>query len=81
MKQRLELTVEARETGKANSRAHRDQKQVPGVIYGAGTNANVYVHENDVLKYNTRQFENALFNLKSPLGDANGRVVLMKTVD
>lgn len=81
MKQRLELTIEARQTGKSTSRALRTQKKVPAIIYGSIENANVYVHENDILKYNTRAYENALFNLKSADSKTNGKVVLMKSVD
>lgn len=35
---------------------------------------------NDILKYNTRAFENALFNIKSEVKDVAGKVVLMKDV-
>jgi large subunit ribosomal protein L25 len=81
MKQRIDLTVTARETGKHHSRAIRNQRKVPAVIYGAIKNANVVIDENAVLKYNTRAFENALFNLKSDDAALNGKVVLMKSVD
>ncbi len=81
MKQRIELTVENRTTGKHFSRSLRKEKKIPAVIYGAMENANVFVNENDVLKYHTRAYENALFNLKSGDAKANGKVVLMKSVD
>lgn len=81
MKNRIELSVEARETGKHTSRALRVKRNVPAVIYGLNFNANVFVHENEILKYNTRNYENALFNLKSSDKSANGKVVLMKSVD
>lgn len=81
MKQRIDLTVAPRETGKHNSRAIRNQRKVPAVIYGAIKNVNVIIDENTVLKYNTRAFENALFNLKSDDSALNGKVVLMKSVD
>jgi large subunit ribosomal protein L25 len=81
MKQRLDLVVTPRETGKHNSRAIRNQRKVPAVIYGAIKNVNVVLDENAVLKYNTRAFENALFNLKSDDAALNGKVVLMKSVD
>jgi len=81
MKQRIDLTMEARETGKHNSRALRNAAKVPGVIYGAVENTNVFVDVRDVLKYNTRAFENALFNVKSSINKANGKVVLIKSVD
>lgn len=81
MKQRIDLAVSARETGKHNSRAIRNSRKVPAVIYGAIKNANVMIDENAILKYNTRAFENALFNLQSDDSALNGKVVLMKSVD
>lgn len=78
MKERIELTVASRETGKRASRALRMQSSVPAVVYGAKTeNKNIYVQEKDIKKYNTRAFENALFNLK---GGDKEMVVLMKDV-
>ena len=65
MKQRIELNVESREVGRANSRALRNRKMVPAVIYGSVEPINVCIHENDVIKYNSRAYENALLNLKS----------------
>lgn len=79
-KQRIELTVATRETGRANSRELRVNKMVPGVIYGAMENQNVSVHVNDILKYNTRAYENALLNLKSSDSKLNGKVALIKSV-
>lgn len=81
MKQRHELTVEPRGTGKHNNRALRNKMSVPGVIYGAMPNVNICIAENDVIKYNSRKFDNALFTLKSSIKDANGKVVLIKSVD
>lgn len=80
MKQRIELTVEKREAGRANARGLRVNKMVPGVIYGATENVNVQLHVNDVLKYNSRAFENALLNIKSPDSKLNGKVALFKEV-
>ena len=81
MKNRIELSVEPRETGKHNSRTLRTNRKVPAVIYGAVTPTNVHVYEGDIVKYNTRAYENALFNLKSSDKNANGKVVLIKQVD
>lgn len=81
MKQRLELAVEQRQTGKSSCRAARKNKLVPAVIYGAINNLNVTIAENDVVKYNSRKFDNALFTLKSANKEANGKVVLIKSVD
>ncbi|MBL7542992.1 MAG: 50S ribosomal protein L25 [Bdellovibrionaceae bacterium] len=81
MKQRHELTVEARQDGKHHCRALRREMKVPGVIYGAMNNVNISLHENDVIKFNSRKFDNALFTLKSSIKEANGKVVLLKSVD
>ncbi|QDK38496.1 50S ribosomal protein L25 [Bdellovibrio sp. NC01] len=81
MKNRIDLTVEARETGKHNSRTLRSNRQVPAVIYGAVAPINVTVGEKEIVKFNTRAYENALFNLKSGDKNANGIVVLVKQVD
>lgn len=79
-KQRIELTVTTREIGRANSRELRVNKMVPAVIYGAMENQNVSVHVNDILKYNTRAYENALLTLKSSDSKLNGKVALIKSV-
>lgn len=80
MKQRIELTVETREAGRAGARGLRVNKMVPGVIYGATENMNVSLHVNDILKYNTRAYENALLNIKSSNTKLNGKVALLKSV-
>lgn len=81
MKQRFDLNVEARNTGKSTSRALREMRKVPAVVYGSmKSNLNVVLDENAVLKYNTRHHENALFNLKSADSALNNIVVLMKDV-
>ena len=81
MKQRIELTVEKRTPGRATARGLRVAKMVPGVIYGAGLdNSHISLHVNDILKYNTRAYENALLNLKSADGKLNGKVALLKEV-
>ena len=79
-KQRIELNVVKRESGRANSRELRVNKMVPAVIYGAIENTNFSVHVNDILKYNTRAYENALLNLKSDDSKLNGKVALIKSV-
>jgi large subunit ribosomal protein L25 len=81
MKQRIELNVESRNTGKGNSRALRNERRVPAVVYGSVENKNVWVFEGDILRYNVRAYENALFNLKSADGALTGKVVLIKSVD
>jgi large subunit ribosomal protein L25 len=80
MKQRIELNVVPRETGRANSRELRVNKMVPAVIYGSLEPVNLSIHVNDVLKYNSRAYENALLNLKSSDSKINGKVALFKEV-
>ena len=80
MKQRIELAVEARTTGRAESRSLRVKKMVPGIIYGAIENANISLHVNDVLKYNARAYENALLSIKSSDPKLNGKIALIKDV-
>lgn len=80
MKERIELSADARTTGKANSRALRRDGRVPAIVYGAGKNIIVHVEEKAIKKYNTRAFENALYTLTSPSSELNNTVVLMKDV-
>lgn len=80
MKQRIELNVEARESGRATARGLRVNKMVPAVIYGSLEPVSVSIHVNDVLKYNTRNYENALLNLKSKDSKLNGKIALFKEV-
>ncbi len=80
MKQRIELNVEAREAGRATARGLRVNKMVPAVIYGSLEPVSVSLHVNDVLKYNTRNYENALLNLKSKDSKLNGKIALFKEV-
>lgn len=81
MKSRIDLTVNPRETGKHNSRALRNSRNVPAVIYGAAEPMNVSVAEKEIVKYNTRAYENALFTLKSSDKKADNVLVLIKAVD
>ena len=82
MKNRIELNVEARTKGKSSSRELRSDRKVPAVVYGAlKTPVNVHVLEKEIVKYNTRAYENALYTLKSTDSSANGIVVLIKAVD
>lgn len=81
MKNRIDLNVETREIGKANSRELRNLRKVPAIVYGATKPINVAVLEKEMVKYNTRAYENALFTLKSTDKSADGIVALVKTVD
>ena len=79
--QRFDLTVEPRQIGKSTSRALRNARRVPAVVYGALKETfNVSLEAGAVNKFNTRAYENALFNLKSADSKLNNIVVLMKDV-
>lgn len=80
MKQQIELTVNKRESGRATARGLRINKMVPGVIYGATENTTISLHVNDVIKYNSRAYENALLSLKSDDKNLNGKIALFKEV-
>ena len=80
MSQRHDLTVEARETGKHNSRALRRDRKVPAVVYGATEPTSIMIDESSVIRYNVRAYENSLFNLKSKDAKLNSIVVLLKEV-
>lgn len=82
MSKRYDLNVEGRETGKGNSRALRNGRMIPAVVYGAGTDGakNISIDESSVVRYNVRAYENALFNLKSKDSKINSVVALMKEV-
>lgn len=79
-KQRIELNVESRQQGRKEARGLRVNSMVPGIIYGSIDSTNVSVHVNDILKYNTRAYENALMNIKSKDSKLNGKVALIKEV-
>ena len=80
MKQKIEINVDARPQGRGHARNLRLNKRVPGVIYGATENINISMHVNDIIKYNTRAYENALLTLKSDDKKLNGKVALLKDV-
>ena len=81
MNKRFDLNLEPRTTGKHFSRALRKDRKVPGVVYGSAENKNVAIYEGDIVKYNVRAYENALFNLKSSSeASLNGKVALLKEV-
>lgn len=81
MKNRIDLSVEARQTGKGNSRELRVNRRIPAVVYGSVDATSISIFEGDIVRYNVRAYENALFNLKSGDSKLNGKVVLMKQVD
>lgn len=81
MSQRFDLTVEPRQSGKSTSRALRRDRKIPAVVYGSLSEPkNVFIDESSVIRYNTRAYENALFNLKSADSALNSIVTLIKDV-
>ncbi len=80
MSQRVELNVEARQTGKSTSRALRTKRMIPAVVYGSIQPQNISIDESSVVRYNTSAYENALFSLKSKDGKMTNVVALMKDV-
>lgn len=78
----LELNVELRTQGKHWSRGLRRDKQVPAVIYGPKVkNLSVSLRENEVVKYDKQQYDNAIFVLKSSDPQVNNLKVLKKAMD
>ena len=80
MKNRIDLSVEPRDTGKASSRALRMSRKVPAVVYGAVEPISLQIAEGDIVRYNVRAYENALLTLKSSDAKLNGKVALLKEV-
>jgi large subunit ribosomal protein L25 len=78
MSNRIDLNVEPRTLGKHNNRQNRVNRKIPAVVYGSVKNANILVEEGQILKYNVRAFENALFNIKG--AELNNVVALIKKV-
>jgi large subunit ribosomal protein L25 len=77
---KFEMSVEPRDTGKHFNRKARVGHRIPAVVYGSTDNKNVSIDENTLAKFNTRAYENALFNLKSADSKLNGVAVLLKDV-
>lgn len=75
---RIELNVEPRTAGKHFNRQNRVSRKIPAVIYGSVKNQNILIEEGQVLKYNVRAYENALFTIKG--AELNNVVALMKKV-
>ncbi len=80
MSQKVELNVETRQTGKSTSRALRNKRMIPAVIYGSIEPKNIAIDESSILKYNTSAYENALFTVKSKDNGLSNIVALMKEV-
>lgn len=77
----ITLNVQTRKTGKGNSRALRNNKVIPAVVYGSKTdNINLSIDELSVTRYSAQGYENAIFKLQSDDKKLDGLSVLMKEV-
>ena len=78
----IEVQVETRPQGKHTSRYLRRNKRVPAVVYGPKIkNINFSLSELDATRYSKREFENAIFVLKSEEPHLNNLKVLKKHTD
>lgn len=81
MNTNIEIQVQSRKSGKSNCRKLRRQENIPGVIYGAGKkNAPLFAEEKVIKKFAAREYENAIFTLKSDDKEINGAKVLFKDI-
>ena len=79
-KDKIEIPVSARMSGKHNSRSSRIEGKIPAVIYGPKTEPmNVSADELTVRRYQGRKFESTIFALKGE-GKANGLSVILRDV-
>jgi large subunit ribosomal protein L25 len=80
-KERIEIPVSVRQTGKHNSRQSRGAGRVPAVIYGPKMEAlNVLADEILIKKYQGRKFESVIFSLKSDDSKINKMSVLLRDI-
>lgn len=76
------FTLEPRKTGKGNSRALRNDRMVPAVIYGPKMeNLNAVIEELFVTKHSGSKHESTIFVTKSSDSKLNGLKVMLKKVD
>jgi large subunit ribosomal protein L25 len=79
-REKIEIPVTARTSGKHHSRSSRIEGKIPAVIYGPKTEPmNVLADELTVRKYQGSKFESSLFTLKGE-GKANGLNVILRDV-
>ena len=79
-KEKIEISVSARSSGKHHSRSSRIDGKIPAVIYGPKTQPmNVLADELTVRRYQGSKFESTIFNLKGE-GKANGLSVILRDV-
>jgi len=79
-REKIEIPVTARNSGKHHSRSSRNEGKIPAVIYGPKTEPlNVLADELVVRKYQGSKFESSLFTLKGE-GKTNGLNVILRDV-
>lgn len=79
-RERIEIPVSTRTSGKHHSRSSRVEGKIPAVIYGPKTEPiNVLADELTVRRFQGSKFESTIFNLKGE-GKANGLSVILRDV-
>lgn len=80
-REKIEIPVTPRTTGKHHSRSSRLEGKVPCVIYGPKTEPiNVLADEITVRKFSGRRYEATIFNLKSDDSKISSLSVIMRDV-
>lgn len=80
-KEKIEIPVSTRQSGKHNSRQSRGAGRVPAVVYGPKMEAmNVLTDEILIRKYQGRKFESVIFNLKSDDSKLNKMSVILRDI-
>ena len=75
------INVTTRETGKHNSRALRNDRMVPAVIYGPQMeNKNALLDEIFVVKHRSPRFESTIFQTKSDSSELGSLKVMLKDI-
>ena len=78
---KVEITVTPRSSGKHNSRASRISGEIPAVIYGPKTEPlNVLTNEIAIRKFTGRKFESTIFQIKSDDKKVAGLNVILRDV-
>jgi large subunit ribosomal protein L25 len=80
-RERIDIPVTVRHSGKHNSRQSRNEGKVPAVVYGPKTEPmNVLADEILVRKYQGRKFESVIFNLQSDDKKLNKVAVILRDI-
>ncbi|HVK62001.1 MAG TPA: 50S ribosomal protein L25 [Bdellovibrionales bacterium] len=80
-REKIEIPVKSRESGKHNSRTSRAAGLIPGVVYGPKNEPiNVLIEELTVRRFTGRKFESTIFGLKSDDSKVNKLNVIVRDV-